>query len=462
VKTLKQKDFAVKAISMAVLMSLNYSAFALPKGDDFPNKLSLNQYIAKSIASDDDLEKMAFKLLNSSSLQTPFTTTFAQKQQLIKEQQTRRLSSGDLVGYLTLSDQSLKASQSYKAALSAADEIDPASLERILGAKPAFDKWFPSYLMRYVAATYLGGRVMPTWPTGTNPLYGSLSGIDERGEVFWHLSDKSPLYSEFKERKEKAFWGRQSYANFPDLPAKVFDSDVDRARVFMVNTVTALFYSQMVAGYFTGTKTNLLEGIGKYDSLTKTSSQKIPPESTYQSEWAHSVIYKLGDPQLVGLYKSNAAVLESTFSKMYFIPLSKAGEPVKFAFKPLKDKLRWGLVEFTPNGIEVRTIRTQEEIPALKDFPLFSDLATCYSTSWDPCLDYPFGKFNRNNVWGADRYVSMPATLKSKASLMVDALEEAAQQLPDTVSQRSKDAAIPLPKPGEKIDFWGSSNTQIP
>lgn len=481
--------FIVKAISIAVAIAISSPSFALPTGNDFPRKMPLTAYIAKSMASEEDLEKMALKYFNSAGIQNPFSVVDDQIRKEFREQQIGRLSSGDLIGYQTKSDQSLGASTFNKYKMREAGSIGAEKLERILGAKPPMNEWLPSYLTRFVAATYVGGRVIPTWPSGANPLYGSITGTDERGEPFWYINPDSPLYDEYKDRKESRFWGRSRYASFPRLPSSVLDSDIESARVFMHNTVIALLYTHLVAGLFDEAtnvphvqesvnsvplpinirkpKSDLFKALDKEESLFSIGmgfvDYSIPSKATYKSEWAHAIFGgEIGNPNNLDSYKSGAAYIERTASEMIYIPLSKAGEPIKFAFKPIKrGKLRWALVEFSKNGLIVRTLQDET-----RDFPIVKKLQTfllpssylCQEAFRNSCYDYGFGNFDNEIVYGLSRFVKIPKTLHTKTEQFVDALEEASNQLPDSGVQTNKPEDIQLPKPGEKIDFWGSEN----
>jgi hypothetical protein len=490
--------FIVKAISIAVAIAISSPSFALPTGNDFPRKMPMTAYMAKSMASDEDLEKMALKFFNSTSIQNPFTVVNAQLQKEFREQQIGRLSSGDYIGYQTKSDQSLAASAVNKYKMQQAGSISAEKLEKILGAPPPMDMWLPSYITRFLAATYVGGRVVPTWPSNANPLYGSLTGTNNLGEAYWQLNSESPLYNEYKDRKESRFFGRNRYAEFPRLPSSVFDGDIENARILMQNTVIALFYTNMVAELLINSldkapeekkgqnevsvqsinnkvESNLFRGLDRQEALLSVDMgiwrQPLPSDSTYEAEWAHDIFGNvIGSTEAIDKYKSGAAYIEKAAADMVYIPLSKAGEPIKFLFKPSKmRKLRWALVEFTKKGLEVKTLQDAErEFPIIKNISnsLLALSFTCREELGNRCFDYGFGNFDSGTfgdietgrVAGVRRWIIIPKTLKTKTELVVDALEEASQQLPDSSVPINKGAEMQLPKPGEKIDFWGLGN----
>lgn len=468
--------FTVKAISFAVAIAISSTSFALPTGEDFPRKMPLTAYIAKSMASDEDLEKMASKYFNSTGIQNPFSVVKDQLGKAFYEQQLGRLSSGDSIGYLANSDQSVVASRINRYKMLAADNVDAAKLERILGTTPPMDMWLPSYITRFFAATYVGGRVMPTWPKNAMPLFGSLTGTNERGEPYWYLNSESATYDEYKDRKESRFFGGNRYASFPRLPSSVLDGDIEHARVFMQNTIIALLYTQILSVDFVGDQISkhgieatLFKPLDRQEALFSIgmgySKHYIPENSTYKSEWAHTVIsnsLSSDDPNLILQFKFGAAAIEKIAADLIYIPLSKAGEPIKFVFKPVnKGRTRWALVEFTNKGLEVRTLQDAE-----REFPIIKKLGflnlpnnfMCREDFGNRCFDFFFGNFDSELVVGGRRFVMIPEKLRTKTEQLVDALEEASKQLPAPGVQTKSIEEIQLPKPGEKIDFWELSN----
>lgn len=478
-----QTKIVKKAIAVAVAMAISGSSYAtLPKGEDFkPGKMPLRTYLAKSVASEADLEKIAAKYFDDYSTTNPFDIVDSQRLKLMVDQFSQRVMRGDYSGAATKIDSSETAHRMNRFDQKEAAKISDKKLEYILGVEPPFgqDFWLASYMTRYLAATHVGGRVIKTWPEKTKPLYGSLAVQEREGEIDWHLNSESPEYAEYQKRIRDGVTGSVDISKFPRLVARYGKSEIgggvsgDRevegeaelARRFMRNTVIAIYVTQMIAYQFYTEEEreqyqikDLFMPIGGPDIGWSSGEIRLPlpRDAAYNAQYAQNAIWRLaGTPETFEVLRNGLASIVKSADRTAYVALSKKGEPVKFMFKRAdRRKLRWTLVEFTDKGIVTRTIRSERS-----DFPI-------YAKTWSPalppqytcdggfvlqCSDFLFGHFSDKKLLGMYQVAMIPNELKSKSEVLVDALESGSMNMAET----SRQQALPqLPKAGEMVDFW--------
>lgn len=432
---------------IAFLVSLAFSGVgyaAVPTGEDFPKVMPLHDYLVKSIASDADRKSMALSYYGHFSEKSPFKNLVAYKlKKVVESQINANMAYGDWMPFMQTTPYSVKREQKHEYADSGKYNI--SDVEKMIDSKAPFDDWFPSYVSWFFAASSEGGKVLNGWPSGTDPLVGTIIHLqrDSNSNVLKFIPD---LNSEFgtkikaqwdKEQKDGAAVGVNisAFANlvrkFEHVTAAVakppgLSDDQSHAYQFMKSVTLAILYSQALETRFLPT------GEGKEIASAPLGAYLDKQDANMASGWSAKAIKipvakdEKRTDYARGFFESlssNGADLnlidsmEELVSKWYFLPLSKMGEPVKFAYRPItgfKRMMGWTLVEFTEKGIQTTSLSPVEERKMTEKFrwqwsynesPYGHPSCDGWKNSNNPCRQYRFGNFGNGRTLGILRDV---------------------------------------------------------
>lgn len=429
------------------MVSLAFSGIghaAVPTGEDFSKEMPLHDYLVKSIASDADRKKMALSYYEHFSEKSPFKNLIAYKLKKVAfDHVNTNMAYGDWLPFMQTTPYSVKREQRREYA--DAEKYDISDVEKMIDSKAPFDDWFSSYVSWLFVASSEGGKVLKSWPSGTDPLVGTITYSQKDGntDVLRFIPD---LNSEFG-KKAKAQWEKEqkdgaaigvnisAFANlvrkFEHVSAAVakppgLSDEQSHADRFMKGVIVAIIYSQAletrflspgegkeVAGAPLGAYLDKYEAnvaAGRLAKAIKIPVAKDEKRTDYARGFFESLSHSDSDINLIDS-------IEEMVSKWYFLPLSKKGEPVKFAYRPItgfKKMMAWTLVEFTEKGIQTTSLSPAEESRLTNKFrwqwspnenPYGHPSCAGWEQSNNPCLSYRFGLFGKGRTLGAYRDV---------------------------------------------------------